>query len=73
MTGRIVTVFEQRSFSFIQDDQTGEEIFAHVMDYPDRQLLPVGTQVEFELGTFRNRSKAINIRQADPESVGGLQ
>lgn len=62
MTGTVVTAFERRSFAFIQDDATGEEIFAHASDFPDRTVFPVGSLVEFELGTFKNRPKAIKIK-----------
>jgi cold shock CspA family protein len=59
--GRVVTSFQRRAISFIQMDQGGE-IFAHISDYPDRTLLPVDSRVEFEIGEFEGRKKAINIR-----------
>ena len=69
-----MTAFERRSFSFIQSATTGEEFFAHVSDYPNRTLFPVGTQVEFDLGSYRDKPKATRIRliaPADPASNGG--
>ena len=60
--GTVVSAFERRSFSFIQVDSSGEEIFAHISDYPNRALLPAGTRVEFEVGEHAGKPKAINIR-----------
>lgn len=60
-TGIIVTALARRSFVFIQDDATGEEFFAHKLDFPDHALLPVGTLVEFDVADFRGRPKAIKI------------
>jgi cold shock CspA family protein len=62
MTGMVVTAFERRSFSFILADSTGEEIFAHVSDYPNNILFPVGSRVEFAIGSFREEKKAVAIK-----------
>lgn len=66
--GIVVTAFERRSFAFIKDYETSDEIFAHVSDFQDCRILPVGSLVEFELGTFRNRPKAIKIKPLAPNS-----
>jgi cold shock CspA family protein len=59
MTGRVVTTFPDRGYSFIL--YQGKEVFAHRSDYPLSKILPVGSQVEFELGDHDGRPKAINI------------
>lgn len=66
--GIVVTAFERRSFAFIKDYETSDEIFAHVSDFEDCRILPVGSLVEFEIGTFKNRSKAIKIKPLAPNS-----
>jgi cold shock CspA family protein len=60
--GTVVSAFERRSFSFIQVDSSGEEIFGHISDYPNRTIPPAGTRVEFEIGEHAGKTKAINIR-----------
>jgi cold shock CspA family protein len=66
--GTIVTSFQRRAISFIQLDDGGE-LFAHISDYPNRTLLPVGTRVEFEIGEFAGKKKAIKIQPVDAEAV----
>jgi len=66
--GTIVTAFPKRSYAFIQTED-GQELFAHVSDFQDRTLFPVGSLVEFELGTFRDRPKAIQIRPLTSKSA----
>jgi cold shock CspA family protein len=68
--GTVVTAFERRSFSFIQVDSSGDEIFGHISDYPNRTLLPSGSRVEFEIGQHAGKKKAINIRPLIAEGVG---
>lgn len=67
--GIVVTAFERRSFAFIKDYETSDEIFAHVSDFQDCRLFPAGTLVEFEIGTFKNRTKAIKIKPLTSNSV----
>ena len=64
-----MTAFERRSFAFIKDYDTSDELFAHVSDFPDCRILPAGTLVEFELGTFKNRTKAIKVRPLTSQSA----
>lgn len=71
--GIVIAAFPKRSYAFIHDDETGEEIFAHASDFPDRTILPVNVQVEFELGTFRNRPKAVKISPLASESVSNAE
>jgi cold shock CspA family protein len=68
--GTVVSAFERRSFSFIQVDSSGREIFGHISDYSNRALLPCGTRVEFEIGEHAGKTKAINIRPMVAEGVG---
>ena len=68
-TGIIVTALARRSFVFIQDDATGEEFFAHKLDFPDHTLLPVGTPIEFDVADFRGRPKAIRIKPLAPKTA----
>lgn len=67
--GIVTASFPKRSYAFIHDDETGEEIFAHASDFPDRTVLPVGSLVEFEIGTFKNRPKAIKISPVASQSA----
>jgi cold shock CspA family protein len=60
--GIVIAAFPKRSYAFVHDDETGEELFAHASDFLDRTVLPVGVLVEFEVGSFKNRAKAIRIK-----------
>lgn len=65
--GIVVTTFPQRGFCFIQDEQTGEEIFAHRLDCPASAVMPIGTRVTFEVVPFRGKTKAARIEIVSTE------
>lgn len=62
MNGIIISWFKYRSYGFIRPELTDDEIFVHVVDLPNKEPLPKGTRVKFELGQFGGRRKAINVR-----------
>jgi cold shock CspA family protein len=74
MTGVVINTLAHRGFSFILDDATGQEVFAHSSDYPDGQIFPRNTKVSFDVIPFRGRSKATNIREivSKPHANGAL-
>jgi cold shock CspA family protein len=58
--GRICALLKDKGFAFIAAD--GLEVFAHHTDFPTgRNMLPVGSMVQFETMEFRGKTKAINI------------
>lgn len=71
--GIVIAAFPKRSYGFIHDDETGEEIFAHASDFPDRTVLPVGVLVEFEIGAFKNRPKAVKVRPLVSNSASSAE
>lgn len=69
MIGTIMTVYRSRGYAFIQSDADGQEYFAHLTDFENSIMLPQYSRVEFELGTFRDRPKAIKIKPLVSESA----
>jgi cold shock CspA family protein len=69
MKGTITKYFDERHYGFLIGDD-GTSLFFHELDAP---LLPQpivrSTRVEFEIGEFRGKNKATNVR---PLSGGAL-
>ena len=64
----LVTFFEViRGFGFIRASELAEDLFFHrsqlmVEGDPWRKTISHGTTVEFEIGKFREKTVAVNIR-----------
>lgn len=61
MTGLIVTWIPRKGVGFIRPDGSDDEIFLHISDLPNRKPFPVNTRVQFGLGVYGGRKKAINL------------
>lgn len=65
MLGTIVSWFDHRGYGFIRPDSpiadAPVEIFIHISDTPDQQPLAVNTRVNFEIGKFGGRTKAVSV------------
>lgn len=73
MTGIVITTLSHRGFSFIADDETREEIFAHSSDYPSGKIFPKNTKVSFDLADWRGKQKAVNIQKMDEKPTPHAQ
>ena len=49
MKGEIIKYFSRRGFGFIAPENSEEEIFFHVSNYPEQVQPEIGKDVEFEL------------------------
>jgi len=65
MTGLITTWLKRKGFGFVRPDGSDEEIFLHISDLPNRVPIPVNTRVEFGLGIYGGRKKAINVKAVE--------
>jgi cold shock CspA family protein len=67
--GTVTRFFSDRHFGFLISDD-GQELFFHELDAPlVPQPIVRSTRVEFDLGEFRGKKKATNLR---PLSGGAL-
>ena len=69
--GRIFSFDAERKFGFIQETETGESHFFHWTDLNGQPVPIRGSLVRFQIGTFRGRQKATNIRLATAEELPG--
>lgn len=69
MKGTITRFLSERHFGFLISDD-GVELFFHELD---TRLLPKpierSQRVEFEVGVFKGREKAVNLRPCDSPTV----
>ncbi len=49
MKGSIVKYFSRRGFGFISPEDSSDEIFFHVSNYPEQVIPEIGKNVEFEM------------------------
>ncbi len=61
MTGKIVTYFPLRHYGFVMD-ASGAEHFFHESDWDGAAPPQRGQAVTFELGPWKGRQKAFNLR-----------
>ena len=61
MKGEIIKYFSRRGFGFIAPENSEEEIFFHVSNYPEQIQPEIGKDVEFELIETPKGKEATNI------------
>ena len=61
MKGEIIKYFSRRGFGFIAPENSEEEIFFHVSNYPEQVQPEIGKDVEFELIETPKGKEATNI------------
>ncbi len=69
MTGEVKFYLVMDGFGFILGAD-GREYFVHKTQIPGRKL-EKGEQVEFEVGKFKSRTVATNVRSVDGAPVAG--
>jgi cold shock CspA family protein len=47
--GTIIKAFADKSFAFIHDDETSQDIFTHVSGFAGKVIIPKGTRVKFRI------------------------
>ena len=76
MEGVIVKFDEPRGFGFIRSKDFPEDVFVHVQNIPDRQVLAVGQKVMFDTQKTRKGLFAINVipgkKAKSPHAVFGI-
>jgi cold shock CspA family protein len=61
MKGKIIKYFSSRGFGFITPENSQEEIFFHVSNFPELVQPEIGKDVEFELIEVPKGKQATNI------------
>jgi cold shock CspA family protein len=62
MKGKIIKYFSFRGFGFISPENSQEEVFFHVSNYPEQVPPEIGKDVEFELIETPKGKEATNIK-----------
>jgi cold shock CspA family protein len=62
MKGKIIKYFSFRGFGFIAPENSQEEIFFHVSNYPEQAQPEIGKDVEFEQIETPKGKEATNIK-----------
>jgi cold shock CspA family protein len=62
MNGKIIKYFSRRGFGFISPENSQEEIFFHVSNYPEQVQPEIGKDVEFELIETPKGKEATKIK-----------
>ena len=62
MNGKIIKYFSRRGFGFISPENSQEEIFFHVSNYPELVQPEIGKDVEFELIETPKGKEATKIK-----------
>lgn len=64
--GTIKKYNQERGFGFILSDDSNTDIFFHIKDFPNKNILPqVGEKVTFHIGQDGGKNKAIHITRLD--------
>lgn len=65
-TGKIKIYHQNRGFGFIEEDISDKDIFFHISDFPNKNILPkIGEKLTFEIGQDNGKIKAVNIVRLD--------
>ena len=67
MKGKIVKYFSFRGFGFITPDNSEEEIFFHVSNFPEESQPEIGNTLTFEVIETSKGKEATNISLLDNE------
>jgi len=62
MKGKIIKYFSFRGFGFINPEDSKEEIFFHVSNFPELIPPEIGNEVEFEMNETPKGKEAIKIQ-----------
>jgi cold shock CspA family protein len=62
MNGKIIKYFSRRGFGFISPENSQEEIFFHVSNYPEQVQPEIGKDVKFELIETPKGKEATKIK-----------
>ena len=62
MKGKIIKYFSFRGFGFINPEDSKEEIFFHVSNFPELVQPEIGNEVEFEMNETPKGKEAIKIQ-----------
>ena len=62
MKGKIIKYFSFRGFGFINPENSKEEIFFHVSNFPELVQPEIGNEVEFEINETPKGKEATNIQ-----------
>ena len=62
MKGKIIKYFSFRGFGFINPENSKEEIFFHVSNFPEQVPPEIGNEVEFEINETPKGKEATNIQ-----------
>jgi len=62
MKGKIIKYFSFRGFGFINPENSKEEIFFHVSNFPELVPPEIGNEVEFEINETPKGKEATNIQ-----------
>ena len=63
MNGKIIKYFSRRGFGFITPEDSQDEIFFHVSNYPEEAQPEIGKGVEFDLIETPKGNEARNIKE----------
>jgi cold shock CspA family protein len=69
--GRVFQFDAVRRFGFIEEMETDQRWFFHLVDFNGAPVPPIGTPVAFRIGTYNGRTKATHIRPLAPEELLG--
>lgn len=64
--GKVKWYNAAKGFGFIVCDEGGSDVFVHATAVEDAGMAPLSEdqRIEFELGTDRGKTKAINLKKA---------
>lgn len=63
--GKIKTYNEERGFGFIEVEDTAQELFFHIRDFPKGKAPQIGERLTFNIQQYENKIKAVNITRLD--------
>jgi CRISPR-associated protein Csm5 len=61
-TGRVARFFKQRGFGFIKPDAGGEDVFVHINDVTNADILSEGQRVAYDVEIGDKGPRAVNVR-----------
>jgi CspA family cold shock protein len=66
--GKVVHWNQAKGFGFVKPEEGGPDVFLHITDLPDDvdRDVPIGTEIEFEVGPCRQGMKAVAVRLISP-------
>jgi CspA family cold shock protein len=74
MNTGVIRFFDPRGFGFIIPDSGNDDVYFHVSELPGKRgarFIEEGTQVTYELGSYKTNIVAKKVRPIAPEQNGG--